>query len=156
MFVQPLPPHGPVFMAGNVTGLPSGKHGLTIHTFGDIEKGCKTMQHHYNPNLSNHGGPADPYRHVGDLGNIETGADGVARLQETDPVISLVGAQSILGRGLVVHEKPDDLGRGGDMESLRTGNSGGALACGVIGWTSAPFPPHNQLQDIPKDEKKEK
>ena len=31
----------------------------------------------------------------------------------------------------MIHAKPDDLGRGGDDESLRTGNAGGRLSCGI-------------------------
>ena len=41
---------------------------------------------------------------------------------------------NIIGRGLVIHEDPDDLGLGGDKTSLTTGNSGKRIACAVIGY----------------------
>ena len=76
-------------------------------------------------------------RHVGDLGNIQTDANGVATLTMKDKIISLHGENSIVGRCLVVHEKPDDLGRGGNDESKKTGNAGKRLACGIIGTMNA-------------------
>lgn len=51
-----------------------------------------------------------------------------------DRVITLRAgaANSVAGRAVVVHADPDDLGRGGDDGSRKTGNAGARLACGVI------------------------
>ena len=58
-----------------------------------------------------HGAPGDLYRHVGDLGNILAGEDGVAVVSLEDTQLSLTGLASIVGRGVVVHAGMDDLGR---------------------------------------------
>jgi len=71
-------------------------------------------------------------RHAGDLGNIAAGDNGVAHVDLLDTHIPLHGPGSILGRAVVVHEKVDDLGKGGNEDSLKTGNAGGRLACGII------------------------
>ena len=47
----------------------------------------------------------------------------------------MFGKQSVVGRAIVIHEDQDDLGKGGDDESLKTGNAGERLACGVISLT---------------------
>lgn len=66
------------------------------------------------------------------MGNINAGDDGVANIQISDHLISLTGPHNVIGRGIVVHANPDDLGRGGDQESLITGNAGNRVACGII------------------------
>lgn len=73
-------------------------------------------------------------RHVGDLGNIPVDASGLATTTFRDSAISLTGSRSIVGRGVIVHYYIDDLGRGGNPDSLITGNAGGRAACGVIGY----------------------
>lgn len=72
-------------------------------------------------------------RHVGDLGNVTASANGVAKINIRDKTISLQGEHNIVGRTVVVHADPDDLGLGGHELSKTTGNAGGRLACGVIG-----------------------
>ena len=80
-----------------------------------------------------HGGLDTRVRHFGDLGNI-TSSDGVAEGELFLAKGILDNSRyGILGRMIIVHADRDDLGEGGDEESLETGNAGKRLACGVIG-----------------------
>lgn len=101
--------------------------------FGDLTDGCTSAGPHFNPFAKTHGAPSDDTRHVGDLGNVEAGADGKVDVTITDHLVSLIGQHSVIGRSVIVHENVDDLGKGGHELSLTTGNAGGRLACGVIG-----------------------
>ncbi|XP_057662264.1 superoxide dismutase [Cu-Zn]-like [Diorhabda carinulata] len=122
-----------VHVYGEIRGLTPGKHGFHVHELGNIAPGCTGAGPHFNPEKKTHGAPEDTVRHVGDLGNIEAGKDGIAPLNFLDKLIGLWGTNDIIGRAIVVHEKVDDLGKGGNEESLKTGNAGGRLACGVVG-----------------------
>nr|CAD7595732.1 unnamed protein product [Timema genevievae] len=135
IFTQPHPPVGPVIVRGNLTGLSPGQHGMVVHVLGHMREGCDSTGPHYNPYGFRHGAPGEPQRHVGDIGNIRAGPDGAASVDLLDPIISLAGPHSIMGRSLVVHADVDDYGRGGNDESLISGNSGAAVACGVIGYS---------------------
>jgi len=121
---------GPTMIVGKITGLEPGKHGFHIHEFGDLSNGCESAGGHYNPDGVDHGDLEKG--HVGDLGNITANKDGVASFSIVADRVDLTGERSVVGRAIVVHSDVDDLGKGGDDESLKTGNAGDRLACGVI------------------------
>ena len=75
-----------------------------------------------------HGGPYDPVKHSGDLGNVNVDDKGVARINFTvgDISVSKDKADGIIGRAVIVHAAQDDLA------TDPTGNAGGRVACGVI------------------------
>ena len=81
----------------------------------------------------NHGGPNDSVRHVGDLGNIEANDGQQAVLNIYDHLVALSGSFNVIGRAVVIHADTDDLGKGGQSDSLKTGHAGPRVACGVIG-----------------------
>lgn len=115
-------------VVADVTGLTPGKHGFHIHEFGDCSaKDGTSAGGHFNPATQPHGAPTDTQRHVGDLGNLEAGADGKAHLEWADSKLALGGVSSIIGRGVIVHASIDDL------KTQPTGNAGARLACGSIG-----------------------
>jgi Cu-Zn family superoxide dismutase len=117
-----------VHVQGRITGLTSGAHGFHIHEFGDCSAADFTSAgSHFNPTNEPHGARTDAKRHVGDMGNIDAGADGSATVDYTDNELRFDGMRSILGRGVIVHEKADD------FKTQPTGNAGGRLACGVVG-----------------------
>jgi Cu-Zn family superoxide dismutase len=120
----------------NIVGLKkNSKLGFHIHEFGDLREDCANLCLHFNPNKTAHGGKDSKIRHAGDLGNIETNKNGICKKIIYDKVIKLKGKYNILGRSVVIHEKEDDLGLGGNKESLITGNAGKRIACGVIGYS---------------------
>ena len=128
LFMQAPGTH--TLIKGTITGLKPGEHGFHIHEFGDMSEGCESMGGHYNPDGVDHGDIEQG--HVGDLGNITADENGTASFSIQANRVDLIGDRSIIGRGIVVHADQDDLGKGGDEESLKTGNAGDRLACGVI------------------------
>ncbi len=124
---------GMVRVQGTLTGLAPGGHGFHVHENGACGPGEDgtpggAAGGHWAPQGSPHGAPDSDAvnRHVGDMGNITAGQDGMATIQHTDNVLTLEGANSIVGKAVVVHANADDL------TSQPSGDAGGRVACGVV------------------------
>jgi Cu-Zn family superoxide dismutase len=115
-----------VQVVADIQNLKPGRHGFHIHEKGDCSApDAASAGGHFNPTHQHHGGPNTAERHAGDLGNLEADASGKAHLDWKGKV-ELSGANSIIGKSVVVHEKEDDL------KTDPAGNSGARIACGVI------------------------
>ena len=118
-----------VRVAGKISGLKPGQHGIHVHEKGDCSAADgASAGGHFNPVGKPHGGSSGTERHGGDLGNLEADSYGDAIINvEVEGVSAAAGgSNSVVGRGLIVHADPDDL------KTQPTGNSGKRLACGVI------------------------
>jgi Cu-Zn family superoxide dismutase len=119
---------------------PNSLHGFHVHEAGDLTDKCTSMCAHFNPYGKTHGCPGMKERHVGDLGNLKTNAKGEAFTTFYYYAIKLRCSKfNIIGRGLIIHEDADDCGKGGNAESLKTGNAGKRIACAVIGYSKENF-----------------
>jgi Cu-Zn family superoxide dismutase len=95
---------------------------------------------HFNPFGKTHGCPGMKNRHVGDLGNLQTDANGIAHYRMVDDFIKLRGSKTnIIGRGLIIHADEDDCGQGTNEASLANGNAGKRIACAIIGYSKNNF-----------------
>lgn len=112
---------------GEISGLTPGEHGFHVHEFGAWSEDGMASGGHFNPHKAAHSSHESAKRHVGDLGNIKADEHGKAVIDIEDDMLSFEGPNCILGRGLVVHEKADDL------KSPPAGNAGGRLAVAIIG-----------------------
>lgn len=107
--------------------VPDGEHGFHIHQKGDATNGCVSAGPHYNPSNVTHGSLS--HGHAGDLGNLTA----IDKQIKTTILAPNLTTDEIIGRTIVLHADSDDLGRGGDEESLKTGNAGVRIACAIIG-----------------------
>jgi Cu-Zn family superoxide dismutase len=118
-----------VRVTGEISGHTKGPKAMHIHEKGDCsdDKGMNTGGH-FNPHKLKHGGPYDPVKHSGDLGNINFNDQGVAKVSFTVGDISVTRdkADGIVGKAVIVHADRDD------FKTDPTGNAGGRVACGVI------------------------
>jgi Cu-Zn family superoxide dismutase len=70
---------------------------------------------------------------VGDIGNVTADEAGMATFKIEDKLVKIFGPHSVIGRSMVICAGADDQGRGGQENSLTTGNTGPRVAFGVIG-----------------------
>lgn len=115
-------------LAVSLTGLTPGEHGFHIHQRGDCSAADGTSAGgHYDPFDNPHGAPDSEMRHVGDLGNLTADAAGAVTAELLDPLVALNGAESVIGRAVIVHARADD------FTTQPTGAAGARQGCGVIG-----------------------
>ena len=117
--------HG-IHVSGEITGLTPGEHGFHVHEFGVWSEDGMATGGHFNPTGAPHSSHKSDKRHVGDMGNITANENGKATVDLDDDMMSFEGPTSIIGRGLVVHAKADDL------KSQPAGDAGGRLAVATI------------------------
>lgn len=119
-----------VRISGQLNGLPKGAEvGFHIHEKGDCSApDASSAGDHFNPTNAQHGNPESGAHHAGDMLNAKSDDTGMAQVDVEATGVTLGGGQpnDVLGRAVVVHEKPDD------YTTQPSGNSGPRIACGVI------------------------
>ncbi len=97
----------------NITGVApvNASHGIHVHTYGDwTNPSGTTAGGHWNPLGYSHALPTqNSLRHAGDLGNVMVDGDGkIDTFLSVDNLPLGGGAMSsIIGRGIVLHQNPD-------------------------------------------------
>jgi Cu-Zn family superoxide dismutase len=122
--------NGEVSLEAKLTGLNPGVHAIHIHEKADCSAAdAASAGGHWNPIFKKHGKWGDAEHHKGDIGNFTADMDGNATvLFKTDEWCIGCGdaTKDILGKGLIVHDKPDD------YTTQPTGNAGARVACSAI------------------------
>jgi superoxide dismutase, Cu-Zn family len=116
------------------SGLKPGMHGVHLHAVGKCEPDFTAAGGHFDPGPAANMDPdANHPFHMGDIPNLQVGADGkgtmkivTSRVTLSDGPLSLFDAD---GSAIVIHGNPDQ----GITGEPKSGVSGGPrLACGVI------------------------
>lgn len=106
---------------------PNSKLGFHIHENGVCEgPDYKSAGNHLNPEHHKHSRPESSMRHLGDMGNIVTNAEGVSKQVILLPKDTTGDVEKMFGKAILIHAKADDL------KSQPAGDSGARIACGLI------------------------
>ena len=112
-----------------IQGATPGLHAVHIHEKGDCSApDDKSAGGHWNPTDVAHGKWGEGEFHLGDIGNITVGEDGIGNISLTTDLweIGTGSDVDVVGRGIIVHADPDD------FTSQPSGNAGARIGCGVI------------------------
>jgi len=121
---------GNVLMEAEIKGLSEGVHAIHIHENGDCSaEDGSSAGGHWNPTNHEHGEWEENGFHLGDIGNMEVGSDGVGYItKKTD--LWCVGCtdetKNVVGKSIIVHAGEDD------FVSQPSGAAGERIGCGVI------------------------
>ena len=118
-----------------VKGLAPGLHGMHLHAVGKCEApGFTSAGGHFDPGPFGNSDPDmnHPF-HMGDLPNLQAGANGEARASAVTTRVTLSqGPLSVFdpdGTALIIHANPDQGVTGGPKSGL---SGGPRVACGVL------------------------
>jgi Cu-Zn family superoxide dismutase len=120
---------GKTTVTSTVENLKKGAHGFHVHETGDCTDaaaGFKKAGGHFNPTQHVHADVIVTPRHVGDLGNLVADKKNKADATLVVDGLPLSGAESIVGKAVIIHKNKDD------GKTQPTGNSGDRVACGVV------------------------
>ena len=110
-------------MVAELRDLPPGPHAFHVHEFGDCSApDASSAGDHFAFYVTEE--PAD--RILGNLGVLQAGVDGRARLERVVPEARLAGPRSLIGQSVVVHAEAND------PTAVPGGAAGERIACGVI------------------------
>ena len=117
-----------------VSGLAPGRHGVHLHAIGKCEPDFTAAGGHFDPGPAGNTDPdANHPFHMGDIPNLEVGANGQGQMKITTTRVTLSpGPLSLFdadGTAIIIHGNPDQ----GTTGEPKSGVSGGPrVACGVV------------------------